>query len=59
MGATRDWRESELAMLGTMSDADLAKRLGCTRKHIAEKRADYDVPPFSLKNQPKKIRRKK
>ncbi len=28
MGTTRDWRESELALLGTMSDSALAKRLG-------------------------------
>lgn len=26
MGASRDWRESELALLGKMSDADLAKQ---------------------------------
>lgn len=39
-----EWSESELAMLGKVSDTELAKLKGCDRTTVANKRKALDIP---------------
>ena len=44
MARRRQWTEEELALLGTMSDVKVAKRLGITRGTVFKKRTDLGIP---------------
>ena len=40
------WTEEELALLGTLPDAELAKRLQCPARRVTYKRKSLQIPPF-------------
>lgn len=42
----RHWRPEEEVLLGTMSDAVLARQLGCSRGQVWRRRHELDIPAF-------------
>jgi hypothetical protein len=42
----RAWRRREEALLGTMSDRELAERLGCSTPAVSQRRRELGIPAF-------------
>lgn len=42
----RDWSAEEEVLLGTLSDAVLARRFGCSRGQVWRRRQELDIPPY-------------
>jgi len=42
----RRWTESEIALLGKMTDEDIARKLGISATAVALKRKTLGIPPF-------------
>ena len=43
-----NWTPERIALLGTMSDSEVAKRLGCERNVVAGKRYQLGIPSIPL-----------
>jgi hypothetical protein len=42
----RRWRARELKLLGTMSDHEVARRIGCGLSHVWQKRTALGIPAY-------------
>lgn len=47
MGKRRIWSDEEIAMLGTMSDVDLAEKLGIPKANVTSRRHKLGIAPFN------------
>ncbi len=45
MRARRQWTDEQIAMLGTVSDAVVAERLGCSNTTVYKKRTELGIAP--------------
>jgi len=48
-GIQRIWQPCEEALLGTMTDVDVAKTIGCSVSVARNRRAQLCIPPYSTK----------
>lgn len=46
----RLWTEGSRALLGTMPDSKLARKIGCSRANVSYQRAKLKIPHYSRKN---------
>ena len=42
----KDWKKSEIKLLGTMTDAELARKLDIAHSAVYKKRVSLGIPPF-------------